>query len=831
MSKVKIYGFLLVFAILCSFFGFGIIPNQASASSAAPVTKIRDTIIDQEAIGFHSGFQFINATSFQQDAIVTFNGYQYATFYRSNRYLAVARRQLPTGQWKVVELDYSLSENDSHNVAVLGISPIDGTIHIAFDHHRDSLHYIVSDPNVATNPPQGWTESIFLDSQDILNVQSTLNGTNIGSEITYPRFLLTSNNKLQFSWRRGSPGNGSNRLAEYNNGQWTDLGAFTSASGNFTVGSTTSISRNAYFNGLAYSSDRLHASWAWREILSGYFAPNHDVGYAYSDDNGRTWKNNGGTTIATTGSSQLIKITSPSLTVGTGIPIGRALMNSESMAIDNQGRPHVIVTYVPSSVEPNVIKNSWDFWVKRNNYARAFHYWRDSSGSWHNSEIGSGTTIINRAGRPKIVFDSNNNAYAILPNLRIASASAASGWSDWSIVYDADDAQFYGEPVIDMHRLQNENVLSVMIQEKGAFPHQPTAIRVLDFQLGVNQTSVPPPTSQNIAYANLAYGKPTQATNVLNSQPEFTWGVNRYGPAYFAVDGQSNTIWVAGNGVDTNSVNSPWYLTVDLDGLYTIDRVKVTSRTNYGPHCLSVRVSTNGVDYITVKSNHILSNTDNPQNIAFNSVEARYIQLQIKSSYDKPLGSGLNACTPSHNTNDRNVQIKELAVFGTKVNLAFRENVTAKSQKYNPYPPDYYGPAQYAVDGQLNTTWVAGDGNNTNNFVAPPWYLTVDLNDVQRINKVEIVPRVNYGPHCLSVRVSTNGINYSTIEPNYILGNSQGSHTITFTTTNARYVQLQIKSSYDKPLGSGLSACNTSHNTNDRNVQIKEFRVFGPDGP
>jgi hypothetical protein len=92
----------------------------------------------------------INCYSFQQDAVVTFNGWQYACFYSflesepsgaspEPLYVHVARRQLPRGEWEVVVLDdYSQTTDDGHNTVQMGICPEDGTIHLSFDHHCDA---------------------------------------------------------------------------------------------------------------------------------------------------------------------------------------------------------------------------------------------------------------------------------------------------------------------------------------------------------------------------------------------------------------------------------------------------------------------------------------------------------------------------------------------------------------------------------------------------------------------------------------------------------------------------------------------------------------------
>ena len=139
------------------------------------VRLLMDTIVDDSAIGFcpGTGFErFVNGTSSQQDALVTFNGWQYAAYYKSNRRLALARRQLPSGDWQIFAFDHELSEDDTHRVAILGISPGDGKIHLTFDHHNSVLNYMVSRAGLATKPPASWTRTEFLGGPE--NVQHFL---------------------------------------------------------------------------------------------------------------------------------------------------------------------------------------------------------------------------------------------------------------------------------------------------------------------------------------------------------------------------------------------------------------------------------------------------------------------------------------------------------------------------------------------------------------------------------------------------------------------------------------------------------------------------------
>lgn len=80
-----------------------------------------------------------NGQTFEQEAVLTFRGYRYATYYAEGGVLCLARRRLNGGPWQSIRFDDRVTHNDVHNVSVLGICPGDGTIHLAYDHHGSPL--------------------------------------------------------------------------------------------------------------------------------------------------------------------------------------------------------------------------------------------------------------------------------------------------------------------------------------------------------------------------------------------------------------------------------------------------------------------------------------------------------------------------------------------------------------------------------------------------------------------------------------------------------------------------------------------------------------------
>jgi len=345
------------------------------------------------------------------------------------------------GDWESLEfLDYAQRTDDEHNVISLGISPLDGTIHLSFDAHAGPLHYRKSVPDLATSPELfEWSATQFGP------VEGTLGGIRLSS-ITYPRFLITPEGKLQYEIRIGTSGSGDSYLYEYDgsSGIWTELGKYIEG---------TSSHVNAYLNGIQYDEyGRLHATWCWRQTPDP--VTNHDLMYAYSDDYGRTWNNNDGVQVAVTGQT-FIKPSSPGIIVWP-IPQQRGLLNQEGQTVDHQGRIHVLMRDALSGT------------------LRYVHYYRDTGGAWHRNEL----PPVPPGPRGKIATDALDNAYAILPNLMIAAASGSSDYTDWAVVDAPDDGRFAREPLYDSARLRGDGVLSTFnVSSQG------NDLLVLDYRL------------------------------------------------------------------------------------------------------------------------------------------------------------------------------------------------------------------------------------------------------------------------------------------------------------------------------------------------------------
>ena len=466
---------LLATALLSTAATPGLTGVARAAAPAPSLTPAGSTTLDTRAIYFVSYDGLVNNNSFQKNGLLTYKGYQYAAWYTSTRNAVIARREPGASSWSTVTLSHQLKTDDSHNVISMGVSKADGRLHIVMDSHSDGYFYVKSVAALMDNPgTTSWTSSVFG------SVQTSLDGLALTSQFTYPQFLSTPEGKLQLSYRVGISGNGRNALAEYDGSSWTALGEWTGSTGTYTSSHGSSTARNMYLHGIDYDlNGRLHAFFTWREqnaavMCSSGGITNHDTGYVHSTDRGRTWRNDAGALVATTGSSDTVAVTDSGLVVDPLNP-DHSLMNQESQFTDSAGLPHAIISYVPGRFG----QCTTDYVADRTANGRAFHVRKNSSGTWQKTEI---PVPLNSSQRTKLVLDKYDNAYAVFPYGRIAGASKSSGYTDWTLLYDGSGLNAFGEVVIDEMRVKADNTLSFMYQEKSSGT-TPSGLHVIDFAL------------------------------------------------------------------------------------------------------------------------------------------------------------------------------------------------------------------------------------------------------------------------------------------------------------------------------------------------------------
>ncbi len=471
------------------------------------VTKNGDSVVDAEALTIYGGMHSaINGQAFQQDALKTFKRYQYVTWYDKKRQVCLGRRHLLGGKWEIIRFsDYIFGAgdphyraHDAHNTISVGICPADGTIHLAFDHHMNTMNYRVSSKGVATNPGKiKWTAELFGPIHSLLEDSPLVLSINPRKLITYPRFIVTPDNKLQLFYRAGNRRPPEVRVLhnyEPNTGTWS--------------GPRPIIADNGYTNyHTRYGKDGLmHLMWHWRGTGK--------LCYLYTDDLGESWKDNDGKTLLTAGDGKFISKTEvEDVTVITAKKATHIMLGGQYM--DSENRPHQIVWHIPDHVEPIEPENPRAVWARQE--SSYHHYWRDEQGNWHSNLLPG--PVGNRA---KLFLDADDNAYAAFMvnqnneykfniyfkkgDLIIATASAKSKWTDWTLIHH-EPGPFLSQVQFDDARWESDGTLSVFVQNssdtdytfappdipnrKGGGFHedltikrttQPTPLRILDFK-------------------------------------------------------------------------------------------------------------------------------------------------------------------------------------------------------------------------------------------------------------------------------------------------------------------------------------------------------------
>jgi hypothetical protein len=563
-------------------------PGMAHAADPT-VVRTGDRILDAASRSVLSYEGTANIASFQQDGLLTYRGFQYTAWYRADKRVTLARRPINgDGAWKSIELDEFLQVDDSHNTIAMAFSPNDGRLHVALGTHGTAIRYVRSVPGLGDGDA-AWSSTSFEATRNDLPGAPESPGT-----WTYPMFEMVKGH-LMLTWRDGITNNGRQVLARYDNradGSWSYLGQFTSGEGTYVSPFGTSNSRYGYLHGFGANpvTGDLEIAFSWREENKAWCNPNglgnHDLGYARSPDGGLTWKNNAGAQIGATGTSDQIDITDDHVVVP--IAIDRGLINQEAQTFDREGRIHVMTSEF-NDADYAAVGCHDETYPDRLAYARPFHQWRDADGTWHRFELPfrSGS-----AGRTKLLFDKHDSAYLVLPDGRIAVATAAAEWKDWKVVFDGEDVDNIAELIIDRQRLDVDGVLSVAYQEKSATKDAPSAFRVADFSTdpgtaeGAKATT---PEALPQPYAGSAPSEPRATATASSAQAN--------NPASLAVDGNADTFWVSNGTTDGAGPRPgrPETLTIELPKTQNVHEIVVRPReVRFGPRAFGIEARVDG---------------------------------------------------------------------------------------------------------------------------------------------------------------------------------------------------------------------------------------------
>jgi hypothetical protein len=372
----------------------------------------------------------VNATIFRTHSVTTHKQWQYASYYDAQSNVILARRELGTDTWEIQNTGFSGNSSDAHNGISIAVDG-EGFIHIAWDHHGHPLRYARS-----VRPGAFEFERLPMTGQNEMRV-------------TYPEFFNLADGGLLALYRDGGSGRGDTMLNRYDR-----------AARSWSVVQHPLISgegdRNAYPNQIAVDHlGRWHISWNWRE--TGDVASNHNLCYAVSDDQGKSWRKS-------TGERYKLPITHATAEVVAPVSQNSELINTCSTAVDSKGNPMIASFWRPS---PDGVPQYMLVWNDGKK-------WRTTQVSRRTSDFSLSGTGSRRLpmSRPKLAVDAQDRIYFLFRDEergnRISVATTRDpARKNWTFFDLSQDSVGLWEPGYDVQLWQRDGLLHLFKQRVG----------------------------------------------------------------------------------------------------------------------------------------------------------------------------------------------------------------------------------------------------------------------------------------------------------------------------------------------------------------------------
>ncbi|WP_290841866.1 BNR repeat-containing protein [Flavobacterium sp.] len=365
----------------------------------------------------------VNTVIFRSDAVVSDKNWQFTAFYDKDANVVVAKRKLNSDEWETKKTRFIGKAQDAHNSISIALDGA-GFLHLSFDHHDSKLRYAVSKKRYGLD---------FSDEVPMVG--------NDENKVTYPEFHKLENGNLLFLYRSGASGRGNLVLNKYDlkTRKWTRIHE------NLVDGQNQ---RSAYWQ-TCTSGGKIYISWTWRETYD--VSTNHDLCFAMSDDEGKTWKKSSGETYQ-------LPITEASAEKIWNIPQNSSLINQTAMTVDESGNPY-IATYWKTGEIPQ-------YKVVYLNDGK----WQMSDSGFRKTpfDLGGGGTKRIPVSRPKLLVDSNK-MYLIFRDEergnKLSIAQSQKPFATWTVsdISDEDLAQW--EPNYDRNLWKTKKQLHIFAQK------------------------------------------------------------------------------------------------------------------------------------------------------------------------------------------------------------------------------------------------------------------------------------------------------------------------------------------------------------------------------
>lgn len=427
---------------------------------------------------------FGNKISAHGDCITTYGDYVFMTWYKggkTNRNVMLTRYNTVTGTEATIEFPHRHTGyqnrwwiGESHNTIAVGVSPLDGTIHLLYDMHaysrtkpsngslsNDYFRYSFSIANAASLSDVEFTLDKFVQNAQGGYKHLSLNGGedyNNFKGLTYPQFFLNNLGDLFMYMREGGNNNGAYKFSKYD--------ANTATWSNFTHFNVLNArNRGQQYNwglygNMKYVNGKIRIGFQRRSSNNNdKFQYQNGVYYAYSDNQSGAdgWKDHTGQGFALPLlDADLIKVFEPGDLVETTAKDQVYIVGGFDWTVTEQGDVHMISQV--RDRENNVTKNV-------HNYKRA------GEANFETTTEFAGASAIYTSGDDVFIIGLSNN--------RVFVEKAKGGTNNFRRVYQATTGRRFNHGVV--HIANGKLYYYLMEQRSGNA--RPVYLQIIDLDL------------------------------------------------------------------------------------------------------------------------------------------------------------------------------------------------------------------------------------------------------------------------------------------------------------------------------------------------------------
>ncbi|TNJ44972.1 BNR-4 repeat-containing protein [Tamlana fucoidanivorans] len=426
------------------------------------------------------------------DCIKAYNEYVFMTWYRggkADRHVMLTRYNTNTGSMVTIEFPHRHTGyqnkwwiGESHNTIAVGISPLDGTIHLLYDMHaysatkpsdgslaNDYFRYSYSIANAASLPDADFTLDKFVQNGSGGYKHLRMPGSAPQSEfvaLTYPKFFLNDGGELFMLMREGGNNNGMYKFIKYNasTGNWGNFTDFNALNAKSQPGITYNW---GLYGEMKYINGKLRIGFQRRSSNNtDKFEYQNGVYYAYSDnqDGVGGWKNQQGQSFSTPlYDADFIKVMEPGDYVQTTQTNMVRIVDGFDWTVTSQGDVHII-----SKVKDNEF-----------NVTKYLHTYKPSgSSNFVTSEDFSGASDIYTAGNSIYIIGLTSGG-------RVFVEKAAGGTNNFTRIYEATGGKVFNHGKVHIAN----GKLFYYLMEKQSGNAQPIYLQIIDLDIPIEVPS------------------------------------------------------------------------------------------------------------------------------------------------------------------------------------------------------------------------------------------------------------------------------------------------------------------------------------------------------